>query len=145
MTESGLSVEMQQDVSVDEGDGLMLICKVDGVEGQLSVTWERQSTSTALFENIISLSQEGVMEIEGELASRRVRAARPAPDTLTLELDEVTPSDSGIYRCSVSEWKTNSKTHSQSNTTIVTVSPIGKMCICLSMSCKLFKTTGSNH
>ncbi|XP_035031376.2 immunoglobulin superfamily member 3 isoform X1 [Hippoglossus stenolepis] len=123
-SESGLSVEMQHNVSVDEDDRLKLTCKVDGVKGQLSVTWERQSTSTTLFENIISLSQEGVMEIEGEFASRRVRAARPATDTFTLELDEVTPSDSGIYQCSVSEWKTNSKTHSQSKTSTVTVSPI---------------------
>ncbi|CAB1417644.1 unnamed protein product [Pleuronectes platessa] len=120
-SESGLSVLMQQIVSVDEGDRLKLTCKVDGVEGQLSVTWERQSTST--FENIISLSQEGVTEIEGESAGRGVRAARPATNTFTLELDEVTPSDSAIYQCSVSEWKTNSKIHSQSTTSTVTVRP----------------------
>ncbi|XP_060944505.1 immunoglobulin superfamily member 3-like [Limanda limanda] len=120
-SESGLSAEMQTYVSVDEGDRLNLTCKVDGVKGQLSVTWERQSTSK--FENIISLSQEGVTEIEGESASRGVRATRPTADTFTLELDEVTPSDSGIYQCSVSEWKTNSKIHSQSATSTVTVSP----------------------
>ncbi|XP_062259410.1 immunoglobulin superfamily member 3-like [Platichthys flesus] len=120
-SESGLSVEMQHNVSVDEGDKLNLTCKVDGVEGQLSVTWERKSTST--FENIISLSPEGVTEIEGESAGRGVRAARPATDTFTLELDEVTPEDSGIYQCSVSEWKTNSKIHSQSTTSTVTVRP----------------------
>ncbi|XP_019945255.2 immunoglobulin superfamily member 2-like [Paralichthys olivaceus] len=123
-TESELSVEMQQDMIVDEGDRLKLTCKVDGVKSQLSVTWQRHSTSTASFKNIIRLSREGVIEIDGDLMSRRVRAARPSTNTFTLELEEVTPSDSGIYQCYVSEWKANSKTHSQSQTSTVTVRPI---------------------
>ncbi|XP_035459820.2 immunoglobulin superfamily member 3 [Scophthalmus maximus] len=124
-TESGFSIEMQNSVNVNEGGRLKLTCKVDGVQGQLSVSWQHKltSTSTTWFNNIISLSQEGVMEIEGSFRSRKVRATRPATDTFMLELDEVTPSDSGVYQCSVSEWKTNSKTHSQSQTTTVTVAP----------------------
>lgn len=127
IAESGLSVEMQNTVSVNEGDGLKLACKVHGIKGQLSVTWQRKSSSpsTALFTTVISLSQEGVMETAGEFMSRKVKATRPAPDTFTLELDEVTPPDSGVYQCAVSEWKINSKTNSQSQTATVTVAPTG--------------------
>uniref|UniRef100_A0A8C9WXH9 Immunoglobulin superfamily, member 3-like n=1 Tax=Sander lucioperca TaxID=283035 RepID=A0A8C9WXH9_SANLU len=125
ITESGLSVEMQNSVGVNEGEGLKLTCKVRGVKGPLSVTWQRKSasTSTAMFTSVISLSQEGVLEKAGEFMSRKVKATRPATDTFTLELDEVTPSDSGVYQCAVSEWKINSKTNSQSQTATVTVAP----------------------
>ncbi|XP_034740484.1 immunoglobulin superfamily member 3-like [Etheostoma cragini] len=125
-TESGLSVEMPNStVSINEGEGLKLICKVHGVKGQLSVTWQRKSTSTsmAMFTSVISLSQEGVLEKAGVFMSRKVKATRPATDTFTLELDEVTSSDSGVYQCTVSEWKINSKTNSQSQTATVTVAP----------------------
>lgn len=123
-TESGLSLEMQNIVKVNERDKLVLTCKVLGVKGQLSVTWQHKATSAAIFTNVISLSQEGVMETGGELSRRRVKATRPTTDTFTLELDEVTPSDSGVYQCAVSEWKTNSKTNSQSQTATVTVEPV---------------------
>nr|XP_020441499.1 immunoglobulin superfamily member 3-like isoform X2 [Monopterus albus] len=121
-TESGLTIEMQDTVSVNEGDRLNLICKVDGVKGQLSVTWQRKSESTAQFASV-SLSQDGVMEKEGDFVNRKVRAMRPAADSFTLELDEVTPLDSGEYECAVSEWKSNSKTNSKSQTATVTVVP----------------------
>lgn len=131
ITESGLSVEMQPFGMVMEGARLKLTCKVTEVEGQLSVTWQHKSTSTTAtpFTNVISLSQEGVTEIGGSFTSRKVRATRPAADTFTLELDEVTLSDSGVYQCAVSEWKTNSKTNSQSQAATVEVTPLGKMCL----------------
>ncbi|XP_029314465.1 immunoglobulin superfamily member 2-like [Cottoperca gobio] len=124
-TESGLSVEMQNTVGVNEGYGLKLTCKVHGVNGQLSVTWQRksESSSTAMFTNVISLSQEGVVEKASEFMSREVKATRPATNTFTLELEEVAPSDSGDYQCAVSEWKVNRKTNSQSQTATVTVAP----------------------
>uniref|UniRef100_A0A3Q1IE71 Ig-like domain-containing protein n=1 Tax=Anabas testudineus TaxID=64144 RepID=A0A3Q1IE71_ANATE len=129
--ESGISVNMKGSLSVNEGDRLKLICQVDGVKGQLSVTWQHKpaSTSTAQFTNVISLSQEGVMEKEGEFKSRKVTAARPSPGSFTLELDEVTPSDSGVYQCTVSEWKTSSKTSSHSQTAAVTVMSTGEVTI----------------
>uniref|UniRef100_A0A3Q1FY57 Immunoglobulin superfamily, member 3-like n=1 Tax=Acanthochromis polyacanthus TaxID=80966 RepID=A0A3Q1FY57_9TELE len=129
VTESGLSVKMQGAASVTEGDTLRLSCNVDGVKGRLSVTWQHKSSSTpsAPFTNLISLSQEGVVEKAAGFTSRKVMAARPAADSFILELAEVTPSDSGVYQCAVSEWNTNSKTYSQSQTASVTVTPLGKM------------------
>ncbi|XP_008273849.1 immunoglobulin superfamily member 3-like [Stegastes partitus] len=127
--ESGLSVKMQGAVNVTEGDMLRLSCKVDGVKGQLSVTWQRKSSSTpsAPFTSLISLSQEGVVEKAEEFMSRKVRSLRPATDNFILELDKVTPSDSGVYQCAVSEWKANSKIYSQSQAASVAVTPIESM------------------
>lgn len=119
---------MQQAVTVSEGGGLQLACNVSGVQGQLSVTWKRKLPQMASFNGVISLTQEGVRQTAEAFASRRVRATRPAADSFIFELDEVTPSDSGVYQCVVSEWKPNSKAHSQSQTTTVAVIPIGKMC-----------------
>eukprot|EP00063_Salmo_salar_P054748 XP_014029583.1 PREDICTED: immunoglobulin superfamily member 3-like isoform X2 [Salmo salar] len=119
-TESGLAVAMEtQQVSVDEGDALQLTCRVSGVKGQLSVTWQHRSASMATgpFSDIISLSRVGVMELGAEFGKRNVRTMRPMADTFTLELGEVTPSDAGTYQCTVSEWTTEAngkKTHSQS-------------------------------
>ncbi|XP_037343797.2 immunoglobulin superfamily member 3-like [Pungitius pungitius] len=122
-SESGLSVEMQNASSVNEGFRLELKCKVLGGKGQLSVTWQRKSTPTAIFASVISLSQEGVAEKAEEFKSRKVNAMRPAPDTFTLELDEVRPSDSGVYECAVHEWNINTKTHSKSDSATVKVTP----------------------
>uniref|UniRef100_A0A3Q2W757 Immunoglobulin superfamily member 3-like n=1 Tax=Haplochromis burtoni TaxID=8153 RepID=A0A3Q2W757_HAPBU len=121
---SKLTVKMQQAVNVAEGGGLHLSCKVDGVQGQLSVTWQHKPTPTAPFTEIISMSQEGVTEIAEEFVSRKVKVMRPSTDNFTLALDEVTLSDSGVYQCAVSERKPNSKTHNQAQTTTVTVTSI---------------------
>lgn len=133
ITESGLSLEMQNSVSVNEGDRLKLTCKVHGVTWghQLSVSWQHKATSTltATFTNVIGLNQEGVVEKAAEFMSRKVKATRPATDAFTLELDDVTPPDSGVYQCVVSEWKINSKIISQSQTAAVTVAPTGKLCL----------------
>ena len=126
ITESGLSVEMNNIMGVNEGYGLMLTCKVHGVKGQLSVTWQRKSTSAAIFTKVISLSQEGVVEKAEEFRSRKVKATRSVAGTFNLELDEVRPSDAGVYECAVSEWESNSKTNSQSQMATVTVAPSGK-------------------
>ncbi|XP_071003032.1 immunoglobulin superfamily member 2-like isoform X1 [Oncorhynchus clarkii lewisi] len=121
-TESGLTVAMEtQQVSVDEGDALQLTCRVSGVKGQLSITWQHRSASMATgpFSDVISLSRVGVMELGAEFGKRNVRTMRPMADIFTLELGEVTPSDAGAYQCTVSEWTTEAngngkKTHSQS-------------------------------
>lgn len=124
-TESGLSVEMTNTVNVNEGDKLELSCKVSGYTGQLSVTWQHKSTSPdAPFTGVISLSQEGVMEKSEVAQDVKVKALRPAPDLFTMEIDNATQSDSGVYQCTVSEWKTNSKASSRLGTANVTVTSL---------------------
>lgn len=116
-------------MSVKEGDSLSLICKVNGGQGPLSVTWQRKATSTptAALTTVISQKQDGVTEKGPEFASRHVRAARPATDTFTLELDKVAPSDAAVYLCVVSAWTSNSKPISHSNASTVTVAPTGEL------------------
>ncbi|XP_023155359.2 immunoglobulin superfamily member 3-like [Amphiprion ocellaris] len=145
-TESGLSVKMQGAASVTEGDTLRLSCKVDGVNGRLSATWQHKSSSTpsAPFTNLISLSQEGVVEKAAGFMSRKVIAVRPAADNFILELAEVTPSDSGVYQCAVSEWNTNSKTYSQSQSASVTVTPLDSLVKVFLISRNSKVTVGEN-
>lgn len=133
-TESGLSVKMQGAGSVAEGGRLRLACEVEGVKGQLSVTWQYKSSSTpaALLTNVISLSQEGVIEETQEFRSRKARATRPAANIFIFELDEVKPSDSGAYQCAVSEWKSNSKTYSQTQAATVNVTPLDMKVVLIS-------------
>ncbi|KAM4608280.1 immunoglobulin superfamily member 2-like [Polymixia lowei] len=128
-TESGLSVEMEEkNVTVNEGDKLQLTCKVTGFKGQLSVTWQYRSGSIAMvpFSNVISLSQEGVMELGVDFRKRTVKAMRPAADIFTLELNQVTPSDAGIYQCTVSDGKMDT-TNVQSQNGTVAVSPVDSL------------------
>ncbi|XP_068184842.1 immunoglobulin superfamily member 3-like [Antennarius striatus] len=124
-TESGLSLEMQDSLNLKQGERLSLTCKVLGVKGQLSITWKYKAKSalTTGFTNIISLSQEGVVEKGGEFTSRKVKATRLAADRFTVDLEEVTPSDSGVYRCVVSEWKINTEISSQLQDATVEVAP----------------------
>lgn len=109
---------------VNEGDRLKLTCKVRGIKGQLSVAWQRTTPHAPGFSEVIVLNQEGVLKAPP--AGRSALATRPAADTFTLELEEVTKEDSGVYRCVVSEWKTNNKTTSQSQAANVTVVAIGE-------------------
>lgn len=126
-------METKSVADVTEGDKLQLTCKVSGFRGQLSVTWEHKSGSTAAgsFKHVVSLSHDGVMESGQAFAQRSIRVTRPAAHVFTLELSDVIPSDAGTYLYTVSEWtaKPNGdveKTHSQSRTCNVTVHLLGK-------------------
>ncbi|XP_054642114.1 immunoglobulin superfamily member 2-like [Dunckerocampus dactyliophorus] len=142
-TASGLSVEMQNSVHVNEGDRMTLTFKVHGVKSQLSVAWQRKVTSTAAFTNVASLSQEGVVETAAEFTNQ-VRLTRPAADVFILELDEVTLADSGVYQCVVSEWNSRSKTNSHSQTTVLTVAPTGSFVAVRLISRSSVVTIGDN-
>uniref|UniRef100_A0A3Q2YLJ9 Immunoglobulin superfamily member 3-like n=1 Tax=Hippocampus comes TaxID=109280 RepID=A0A3Q2YLJ9_HIPCM len=109
---SGLLVEMQNTVHVNEGDTLKLTCKVHGFKGQLSVSWQRNVAQKPAFTALIGLSQDGVMETAAVEVLNLVRATRPADDIFVLELDEITPDASGMYRCVVFEWNKCTTCHS---------------------------------
>ncbi|XP_061547257.1 immunoglobulin superfamily member 3-like [Phycodurus eques] len=143
-TASGLSVEMQNTVHVNEGDTLKLTCKVHGFKGQLSVTWQHQVAQMSTFTNIIGLSQEGVAETAAVEVSNLVRAMRPAEDVFVMELDEITLDDSGVYQCVVSEWNSRSKTNSQSGQTTLTVAPTDSFVDVNLISRKNVATVGDN-
>ncbi|XP_034042795.1 immunoglobulin superfamily member 3-like [Thalassophryne amazonica] len=127
--ESGLSVKMERNVvDVNEGSKLQLTCKVEGAKGLLSISWQRKSTSISgsVFTDVISLNLGGVMRVAAGFQQRSITATRPASDTFTLEMDEITQSDSGVYQCTVSEWNMKStgdieKTISKSQITTVAV------------------------
>ncbi|XP_020787515.2 LOW QUALITY PROTEIN: immunoglobulin superfamily member 3-like [Boleophthalmus pectinirostris] len=126
LTESGLSVEMASSVNVNEGDKLVLSCRVSGATGQLSVIWQRAAQS-APFSSLVSLDEDGVMAKAEGSADVRVKALRPASDLFTLELEEATQAAAGRYQCEVSEWKTtNNKASSQVATSSVIVTPLDK-------------------
>uniref|UniRef100_A0A3B4A560 Ig-like domain-containing protein n=1 Tax=Periophthalmus magnuspinnatus TaxID=409849 RepID=A0A3B4A560_9GOBI len=125
-TESGLSVEMLNSVRVNEGGTLELSCRVSGVTGHLSVTWQRKSNSpSASFSSLVSLNRDGIMAKAEGSVDVRVKALRPASDLFTLELEEATQAAAGFYQCVVSEWKTtNNKASSLEATSEVVVTPL---------------------
>lgn len=127
IVEGVFSLDMQNSVTVKEGDSLSLTCKVNGGQGRLSVAWQRNATTAQAAASVIGLNQDGVVEKGSEFAGRRVRAARPATDTFTLELDGVTASDAGVYLCVVSKWKVNSTIIIQSASSTVTVALTGEL------------------
>ncbi|XP_051938701.1 immunoglobulin superfamily member 3-like [Hippocampus zosterae] len=141
---SGLLVEMQNTVHVNEGDTLKLTCKVRGFKGQLSVSWQRDVAQKPTFAALIGLSQEGVTETSAVEVSNLVRATRPADDFFVLELDEITPDASGMYRCVVFEWNSRSKTNSQSATTKLTVAPLDSFVSVNLISRKSLATVGDD-
>ncbi|MEQ2187917.1 hypothetical protein GOODEAATRI_009653 [Goodea atripinnis] len=97
-----------------QGDRLRLVCKVEGVNGGLSIAWQRKSAQSPVYTSIISLSESGVTEKAEAFASREVRVTRTSTKSFVFELDRVAPSDAGTYRCDVSETQNNGKTLSQS-------------------------------
>ncbi|XP_061698493.1 immunoglobulin superfamily member 3-like isoform X2 [Syngnathoides biaculeatus] len=143
-TASGLSVEMQRAVLVNEGDTLKLACKVHGSKGQLSVIWQRKVAQMLTFANLIGLSQEGVLETAAVEVANFVRATRPAEDVFLLELDEITLADSGGYQCVVSEWNSRSKTNSHSVQTTLTVASTDSFVDVNLISRKNVVTVGDN-
>nr|XP_057938770.1 immunoglobulin superfamily member 3-like isoform X2 [Doryrhamphus excisus]XP_057938771.1 immunoglobulin superfamily member 3-like isoform X2 [Doryrhamphus excisus] len=140
---SGLSVDMQNSVHVNEGGKMTLNCTVHGVKSHLSVAWQRKVTSTAAFTSVASLSQEGVMETAAEITNQ-VRLTRPAADVFILELDEVSLADSGAYQCVVSEWNGHNKTNSQSQTAMLTVAPTESLVAVRLISRSNMVTIGDN-
>uniref|UniRef100_A0A3Q2QWA7 Immunoglobulin superfamily member 2 n=1 Tax=Fundulus heteroclitus TaxID=8078 RepID=A0A3Q2QWA7_FUNHE len=126
--ESGLSVKMENTLQIiSQGEKLRLTCTVDGFKGPLSVAWQHKSVRSPLFSTIIDLSEDGVTEKAEAFAGREVRVTRSKMETFVFEMDQVAPTDSGIYECVVSEKQANGKTHSKFQSANVTVKAIDSL------------------
>uniref|UniRef100_A0A9J8CM28 Ig-like domain-containing protein n=1 Tax=Cyprinus carpio carpio TaxID=630221 RepID=A0A9J8CM28_CYPCA len=125
--ESDLAVVMAMKDAVTEGDALRVVCSVSGFKGPLSVSWQHKKDSGASFSDVISLTHEGVMkDVGSKYQSRNVQTFHSPAGNFTLELGASATSDSGEYKCIVSEWTVQSNgemkkanTHSQQKAIIV--------------------------
>uniref|UniRef100_A0A8C1SWQ1 Ig-like domain-containing protein n=1 Tax=Cyprinus carpio TaxID=7962 RepID=A0A8C1SWQ1_CYPCA len=139
MNEDGTFKKIQKQISspetvsitdaVTEGDALRVVCSVSGFKGPLSVSWQHKKDSGASFSDVISLTHEGVMkDVGSRYQSRNVQTFHSPAGNFTLELGASATSDSGEYKCIVSEWTVQSNgemkkanTHSQQKAIIKTV------------------------
>uniref|UniRef100_A0A8C1IQL3 Ig-like domain-containing protein n=1 Tax=Cyprinus carpio TaxID=7962 RepID=A0A8C1IQL3_CYPCA len=126
-SESDLAVVMAMKDAVTEGDALRVVCSVSGFKGPLSVSWQHKKDSGSSFSDVISLTHEGVMkDVGSRYQSRNVQTFHSPAGNFTLELGASATSDSGEYKCIVSEWTVQSNgemkkanTHSQQKAIIV--------------------------
>ncbi|MFT7818240.1 immunoglobulin superfamily member 3-like [Arapaima gigas] len=108
--ESNLVVSMpNKTVNITQGGSLQLTCRVSGAKGQVSVAWQYRGDKGSADE-VIKLSRTGIME-PGELYLQRVEAGtvrmlRRTADDFTLEIANVLLTDSGVYRCTATDWVT---------------------------------------
>ncbi|KAI4898119.1 hypothetical protein NFI96_015370 [Prochilodus magdalenae] len=126
--ESGLAVDMAKEVDVTEGVTLKLTCSVSGARGPLSVSWQHKKASSTSVRDVISLTHEGV-RIGAQYQDRIVRTFRSTTANFTLEIGGSVLSDSGEYKCTVSEWNMDSsgsmkEVISQSSQVLVSVKSI---------------------
>ncbi|XP_067266546.1 immunoglobulin superfamily member 2-like [Chanodichthys erythropterus] len=128
--ESDLTVVMVMKDVVTEGDTLQVTCSVSGFKGPLSVSWQHKKDSGDSFSDVISLTHEGVMkDIGTRYQSRHVQTLHSPAGNFTLEIGASTTSDSGEYRCVVSEWTVQSngemtKANTQSQQKAISVNSV---------------------
>ncbi|XP_067266176.1 immunoglobulin superfamily member 2-like [Chanodichthys erythropterus] len=128
--ESDLTVVMVMKDAVTEGDTLQVTCSVSGFKGPLSVSWQHKKDSGDSFSDVISLTHEGVMkDIGTRYQSRHVQTLHSPAGNFTLEIGASTTSDSGEYRCVVSEWTVQSngkmtKANTQSQQKAISVNSV---------------------
>ncbi|XP_043105247.1 immunoglobulin superfamily member 2-like isoform X2 [Puntigrus tetrazona] len=107
--ESDLAVLMVMNDMVTEGDALRVTCSVTGFKGPLSVSWQHKKDSGVSFSDVISLTHEGVMKDVGARYQRRnIQTLHSPAGNFTLEIGAAATSDSGEYKCIVSEWTVQS-------------------------------------
>uniref|UniRef100_A0A8C1KQR1 Ig-like domain-containing protein n=1 Tax=Cyprinus carpio TaxID=7962 RepID=A0A8C1KQR1_CYPCA len=129
--ESDLEVVMAMKDAVTEEHALQVFCSVSGFK----VSWQHKKDSGASFSDVISLTYEGVMkDVGSRYQSRNVQTFHSPAGNFTLELGASATSDSGEYKCIVSEWKVQSNgemkkanTHSQQKAIIVKSYHTGEM------------------
>ncbi|XP_036400622.1 immunoglobulin superfamily member 3-like [Megalops cyprinoides] len=110
VTGSNLAVSvLNPNITINEGDVLQVTCRVSGAHGQVSVSWQQRSRQ-GTFIDMISLSHAGVMTPGSRYLQKvqtgDVRIFCGTPDSFTLEIANTLPSDAGTYKCTVSEWVT---------------------------------------
>ncbi|XP_036396601.1 immunoglobulin superfamily member 3-like [Megalops cyprinoides] len=108
VTNSKLAVSTpNKALTVTEGDMLRVICRVSGTSRLLSITWQHRFGQGS-YSNVVSLNQGGVMEVGMRYRQRAevgdVRVLHIMPDSFMLEIANTMLSDSGVYKCTVSEW-----------------------------------------
>ncbi|KAF4109307.1 immunoglobulin superfamily, member 3-like [Onychostoma macrolepis] len=107
--ESDLAVVMVMEDAVTEGDALRVTCSVSGFKGPLSVSWQHKKDSGVSFSDVISLTHEGVMkDVGARYQSRNVQTLHSPAGNFILEIGASATSDSGDYKCIVSEWTVQS-------------------------------------
>lgn len=134
-SESDLTLVMVTEDAVTEGDTLQVTCSVSRSKGPLSVSWQHKKDSRDSFSDVISLTHEGVMkDIGTKYQDRHVQTLHSPAGNFTLEIGASATSDSGEYRCSVSEWTVQSngemtKANTQSQQKVISVNSVGKTVI----------------
>ncbi|KAM5201475.1 immunoglobulin superfamily member 2 isoform 1-T1 [Hipposideros larvatus] len=93
--------------AVWEGEGLTLLCKADGAEGLLSVSWWHIPQGQTQPEFVAAMEQDGTMQLAASYGKPdnhgSIRLEKRAWDAFQLEITSTTVTDSGTYECRVSE------------------------------------------
>ncbi|XP_036418037.1 immunoglobulin superfamily member 3 [Colossoma macropomum] len=125
--ESGLAVVMAEKlINMTEGKTLKLTCSVSKASGPLSVSWQHRKSTSSPFRDVISMNHEGVM-VRGpgaQYQDRIVRTFRSTATDFTLEISGAVLSDSGEYKCTVSEWNMDRNGSINSQSALVSVESI---------------------
>lgn len=124
-------VMTNQLINITEGEALHISCSVSGAKGLLSVSWQHKKSSGSSFSDVITLSHEGVVK-GPQYQHRGLRTYQSNVADFILELSGALLSDSGDYKCTVTEWSMESsgnpkKGSSQSQQGQVSVKSIGKL------------------
>ncbi|XP_052420991.1 immunoglobulin superfamily member 2-like [Carassius gibelio] len=132
--ESNLAVVMLMKDAVTEGDALHVSCSVSGFKGPLSVSWQHKKDPGASFSDVVSLTHEGVMkDVGARYQSRNVQTFHSPAGNFTLQLGASAVSDSGEYKCIVSELTVQSngemKAITQSQQKAITVKSVESLMV----------------
>lgn len=96
-----------QQPAVWEGEALTLLCKVDGAESLLSVTWWHAPQGQTQLEFVAGMEQDGTVQLGTSFADlemhSNMRLEKMDWATFQLEITSATIRDSGTYECRVSE------------------------------------------
>lgn len=120
-----------QQPAVWEGEALTLLCKVDGAESLLSVTWWHAPQGQTQLEFVAGMEQDGTVQLGTSFADlemhSNMRLEKMDWATFQLEITSATIRDSGTYECRVSERpRPQARDLSWTQQVSVTVKPLSK-------------------